>query len=95
MYSNHSRNEDRLKTLGDFCGAFVFLSYWVKNRSSPTRLTVGLLNVCTADGDRTRDNPFSQKVALSAELQRYTERKIFNSTDKILWITGACGLLFD
>ena len=35
-----------------------------------------LLDVCTAGGIRTRDLTLSQRVALSAELQRYTRRKV-------------------
>ena len=43
----------------------------LQNKSSPARLTAGLLNVRTTGRIRTYDTPFSQKVALSPELQRY------------------------
>jgi hypothetical protein len=43
----------------------------LQNKSSPARLTAGLLNVRTTGRIRTYDPPFSQKVALSPELQRY------------------------
>ena len=49
-----------------------------EKRSGLTRLTVRPLSVCTADEIRIRDNPFSQKGALSAELQRYTCERYFN-----------------
>ena len=47
-----------------------------QNRSGPTRLTVRPLMVRTTGGNRTRDLWLSQSIALSTELQRYTERKI-------------------
>ena len=43
----------------------------LQNKSSPARLTAGLLYVRTTGRVRTYDPPFSQKVALSTELQRY------------------------
>jgi hypothetical protein len=45
-------------------------------QSGPTRRTVGPLSVRTAGGNRTRDLHFRRKAALSAELQRYAERKV-------------------
>ena len=52
-----------------------FGSWWdvlsETNKSSPARLTAGLLYVRTAGRIRTYDQPLSQNGALSAELQRY------------------------
>lgn len=48
----------------------------LKQKSSPARLTAGLLSVRATDRIRTFDKPFSQKVALSAELQRHALRNL-------------------
>ncbi len=47
-------------------------------QSGPTRRTVRPLSVRTTGGNRTRDHLGSQSSALSAELQRYAQRKIGN-----------------
>ena len=53
----------------------------VNKKSGPTRRTVRPLIVRTTGAIRTRDLHFRQKVALSAELQRYAERRLGLNTN--------------
>ena len=57
-------------------------------QSGPTRRTVGPLSVRTAGGNRTRDLWLRRSIALSAELQRYAERKVVLSSTLISWINN-------
>ncbi len=75
-------------TLWGFC---MYQGRASEKRSGLTRLTVRPLSVCTTGGDRTRDLQLSQRVALSAELQRYTSGKLHSGAGRFRENRIHCG----